>query len=134
MSDETDMKKMIELLTDIARSTRFTAIRAARDIASQALQKDSEKLVYHYSDGRTSTEVAKLSGLSDFTIRSYWKKWNSMGIVSPSPKFKGRFERMFSLDDFGIDLPSAKVTEETGSSKKLSDTGKERADIGVTKK
>lgn len=131
MSDNADTQKMLELLTDIARSTRFMAMRAAREVALQALQKDSEKLAYHYSDGRASTEVAKLSGTSDFTIRSYWRKWNSMGLVSPSPKFKGRFERVFSLDDFGMDLPTAKVTSGLDSPKESADTGNEKLDSGV---
>jgi len=111
MSSEGE-RKIIELLTLIANWSRFSGIQAAREVLTQTMQHDSEKLAYHYSDGRASREIAKLSGLSDFTIRSYWKKWNSMGLVFPSTKFKGRYERAFSLDEFGIELPTLKVVSE----------------------
>lgn len=108
MSNNEDQKKIVESLATIAKWTRFNGMQVARQVITSTLQSDAEKLAYHYSNGRASTEVAKLSGVSDFTIRSYWKKWNISGLVVPSSKFKGRYERAFSLEDFGIDVPVAK--------------------------
>jgi len=104
-------QKMIELLSEIAKWVRFEGIQRARQLLPEALKKDSEKLAYHFSDGRGSAEAAKLAGVSDFAVRSYWKKWATMGLVVPSEKFKGRYERIFSLEDLGIEVPLLKKVE-----------------------
>ncbi len=103
-----DQKKVIELLSELAKWTRFEGVQKARQVLMETLKKDSEKLAYHYSDGRGSAEVAKLTGISDFAVRSYWKKWATLGLVVPSEKFKGRYKRVFSLEDLGIELPLKK--------------------------
>jgi hypothetical protein len=115
MSSNEDQKKVIELLTAIAKWSRFSGIQTARQVITSTLQNDAEKLAYHYSDGRASRDVAKMSGLSDFTIRNYWKKWNIAGLVFPSNKFKGRYERAFSLEDFGIELPATRQVAESST-------------------
>jgi len=105
-------RRTIELLQEIAKWVRFEGIQTARQVLNDFFKKDSEKLAYQYSDGRGSSEIAKIAGVSDFAVRSYWKKWSAMGLVVPSDKFKGRYEHLFSLDDFGIELPSPKEKEE----------------------
>jgi len=125
---EEDQKKIIDLLSEIAKWTRFDGIQKARQVLSDNLKKDSEKIAYHNSDGKTSTEIAKISGVSDFAVRSYWKKWASIGIAFPSEKFKGRYERTFSLEDFGIEIPSLKTTEVKTGLEPKSDEPKETSD------
>lgn len=112
--NEDDQKRIIELLNEIAKWVRFEGVQRARQVLVETLKKDSEKLAYHYSDGRGSAEVAKLVGVSDFTVRNYWKKWATLGLVIPSEKFKGRYERTLSLEDLGIEvsLKSAVGTQE----------------------
>jgi hypothetical protein len=125
-SEESDQKKMIVLLSEIAKWTKFDGMQKARQIFSDNLKKDAEKLAYHYSDGRGSTEIAKLSGVSDFAVRSYWKKWASLDIVVPSEKYKGRYERLFSLEDFGIEVPAQKPPEvKTDSVQNPAEPGKD---------
>jgi len=111
-SDDNDYRRRtIELLGEIAKWVRFQGIQLARQVFAEALRKDIEKLAYHYSDGRSSTEIAKIVGVSDFAVRSYWKRWSTIGIAVPSSKFKGRYERLFSLEDLGIEIPVAKKTK-----------------------
>jgi len=101
-------EKIIELLEELAKWKRLEGAQLAKRILRDILSKNTEKLVYQYSDGRGSRDVATLAGVSDFSVRNYWKKWSTEGIVISSKKFKGRFERVFSLEDFGIEIPPLK--------------------------
>jgi len=129
MDTEESYKKIIELLSEIVKWVKFNGIQSVRQVLSENLKKDSDKIAYHYSDGRTSAEVAALAGVSDFTVRSYWKKWATLGLVLPSEKFKGRYERIFSLEDFGMEIPLPKKTETKVESKEE----KESEQIGPKK-
>ena len=103
-----DMKKLLDLVEELVKWKRFEVAQLAKKTLKEVFRNDSEKLVYHFSDGKTSREIAGLSGVSDFSVRHYWKKWNVEGLIVPSHKQKGRYERVFSLDDFGIDIPAVK--------------------------
>jgi transposase len=113
MSDTSDSKRIIELLEELTKWKRFEGAQLAKTILRDLLSKDAEKLVYQFSDGRGSRDIAALAGVSDFSVRNYWKKWNAEGMVVPSQKFKGRYERVFSLEDFGIEIPPLKNPSET---------------------
>jgi len=101
--------KMIGLLEEILKWTKFEGMQRVKAVLLETLMKDSEKIAYHYSDGRGSLEISKIAGVSDFAIRSYWKKWATIGLAHPSSKFKGRYERLFSLEDLGIEVPMIKA-------------------------
>ncbi len=103
-------QRIIELLEELAKWKRFEGAQLAKKILRDILSKDTEKIVYQYSDGRGTKEIADLAGISDFSVRSYWKKWNVEGLVIPSKKREGRYERVFSLEDFGIEIPATKVS------------------------
>ncbi len=105
-------RRMIELLEELVKWKRFEGAQLAKKILRELLSKDAEKIVYQYSDGRGTKEIAEIAGVSDFSVRNYWKKWNVEGLVVPSNKFKGRYERIFSLEDFGIEIPRIKITTE----------------------
>lgn len=121
MSEDSD--RIITLLEELVKWKRFEGSQLAKKILKDSFSKDSEKLAYQNSDGKSSAEVASIAAVSDFTVRSYWKKWSTEGLVVPSQKFRGRYERIFSLEDFGIDIPTVKrsVPESTvgQSSEKL---------------
>jgi len=108
MSD--DNKKIVELLEELVKWRRFEGAQLAKKTMRELFSKDAEKLVYQNSDGKTSRDIAALSGVSDFSVRNYWKKWNIEGLVVPSQKHKGRYERVFSLEDFGIEIPLSKAS------------------------
>ena len=97
--------KVIELLGEILIWTRLQGVQNAKAVLASALTTNVHKLAYQLSDGRSSAEVAKDCGVSAMTVTNYWKRWFTLGIARPSPKFKGRFERIFSLEDLGIEIP-----------------------------
>lgn len=86
-----------------------------RNILQQNLSNDEMKRVYELSDGERGTrEIAKMSGIgSNKTIAVYWGKWKSLGIVEPSPNFKGRYQKIISLAEVGIEGPSVVTINET---------------------
>ena len=106
--NEDDTKRIIELLEEMAKWNRFEGAQLAKKILRDLLTNDAEKLVYQHSDGKGSRDIASLAGVSDFSVRAYWKKWNVEGLVVPSKKQKGRYEKVFSLEDFGIEIPPFK--------------------------
>ena len=101
--------KVIELLEEILKWTRFQGIQNVKDVLLDALKTNKEKVAYQFSDGRSSAEVSRIAGVTAMTITNYWRRWFTLGIVQPSPKYKGRFERAFSLEDLGIEIPSIEV-------------------------
>lgn len=109
--------KMIQLLEEILIWTRLQGVRNAKAVLEETLNDDKLKLAYHLSDGRSSAEVANACGVSGMTITNWWRRWFTMGIAQPSKRYKGRFERTFSLEDLGIRIPSIKVETRTGSEK-----------------
>lgn len=73
----------------------------------QILDDDTSKLVYHFSDGSTSRKIAKVTPISFSTVTKYWEKWSEVKpeIVESIPAQRGkRYKKIFSLEDFGIDL------------------------------
>ena len=122
--------KVIELLEEILKWTRLQGVQNAKDVLLDALKSDKEKVAYHYSDGRSSTEVAKICGVSGMTVTNYWRRWFTLGIAQSSLKYKGRFERAFSLEDLGIEIPSidvgtkAKAKEEVKTEENITEEGK----------
>ncbi len=101
--------KVIELLEEILRWTRLQGVQNARAVLVDALETDAHKVAYQLSDGRSSTEVSKACGVSGMTVTNYWRRWFTLGIAQPSKKYKGRFERAFSPEDLGIEIPTIEV-------------------------
>lgn len=116
MSELGDVKRLTELVEELVKWKKFEGAQLAKKVLRDLLAKDIDRLVYQYSDGRTTREIAALAGVSDFTVRNYWKKWNTEGLIVPSQKFKGRYERIFSLEDFGIEVPAMKAPATTDAS------------------
>jgi transposase len=94
------------------------------------LASKEEKIAYHYSDGRGSQEVAKFAGVSFGTVTRWWKAWMRAGIAEPVGARGGeRARRVFSLEDFGIEMPEPKeIKMET----KKAEASLEKAPTGAT--
>jgi transposase-like protein len=104
--------RMIELLEEMLKWTKVTSIPHVKRFLSEILQSDEERIAYHYSDGRDSREVAKVAGAHFTTVARWWKTWIRAGIAEPVGAQRGeRAKRAFSLEDFGIEVPSLKVVE-----------------------
>jgi len=101
------LKSIEQKLDQLLKWTRFAGMQQLRTIMTQNLETDTEMLVYELSDGeRTTREIARLAGVgSNATIAKYWKKWTKIGIVEPSEKRRGRYQRICSLEAVGLTVP-----------------------------
>jgi transposase-like protein len=103
---------MIEILKGILKWIKVTSIPSVKKLLEDMLPSDEEKIAYHYSDGRGSQEVSKFAGVSFGTITRWWKTWMRAGIAEPVGARGGeRARRIFSLEDFGIEVPEPKETK-----------------------
>jgi len=115
--------EQIALLREIVKWLRFTGMKEVKTVLTSALDADQKKLIYHLSDGnKGSVEIAQQSGVSDFTVRNYWRQWSKLGIVEAMKVRRGdRYKKTFDLEDFGIEIPQPKTVtqqkpaEQTGS-------------------
>jgi hypothetical protein len=104
-----DNQDIIEILREILKWIKVTSIPHVKKLLLELLPSDEEKLAYQYSDGRTSQEVSRLAGVSYITITRWWKTWIRAGITEAiGVKGGERARRVFSLEDFGIEVPSPK--------------------------
>jgi DNA-binding MarR family transcriptional regulator len=118
----------IELLREILKWTRFEGIQKARDTLETLLKTDIEKIIYQNSDGRTSREIAQLVGTSHPTVIRHWKRWSVYGIVEEVRSRGGsRYKRVFSLPDFGIEVPQ---TERRADSSENNERIDQSAELG----
>jgi predicted ArsR family transcriptional regulator len=101
--------EIVTLLEELVRWARFQGIQQAKQVLQRLLEDpekgDTPKSIYHLSDARSSEEIAKVVGVSSQTVRNYWRSWFTSGVVVPSRSYKGRFEKVFNLEDLGIPLP-----------------------------
>ena len=106
--NEDVLKEIASTLKQILKWSRFAGMQQLRTALAMNLATDEEMLVYELSDGTNGTrEVASLAHLgSNATVARYWKKWSKIGIVEPSQKFQGRYQRICSLEEVGITIPS----------------------------
>ena len=105
--------KIIELLGEILRWTSLQGVQNASAVLITTLKTDTDKIIYHLSDGRPSGQIARVCGVTEMSVRNYWRRWFTLGITQPSHKYKGRFERSFSLEDLGIKVPAMTVASAT---------------------
>lgn len=98
---------MVELLEELVKWTKVTSIPKVKAVLKDILTSVEEMVAYQSSDGKSSKEVAKHANVGYVTITKWWKKWIKAGIAEPIPARGGqRAIRIFSLEDFGIELPS----------------------------
>jgi len=107
--------KVIELLEEILRWTRIRGIPNVKTVLDAL--PDREKVAYQFSDGRSSDKIGEVCGVSGMTVTNYWRRWFTLGIAEPSKNYKGRFERTFSLEDLGIEVPSIEVSAKAKTKK-----------------
>ena len=99
-------EKIVRILEEILRWIKFQGWRNVKDVLVDVLTDDLSKLIYHYSDGRSSRKIAQKVSVSHSTVTRYWKKWAKVGIVEPViVGGKTRYRKIFELEDFGIELP-----------------------------
>jgi len=109
--------RIIQLLEELVKWTKVTRIPRVRELLLEILGSPEERTAYHSSDGeKTSREVGRISNVSHMTIANWWKTWIRTGIAeSVSVRGGVRAKRIFSLDDFGVEVPiieKPKIEEE----------------------
>ena len=111
--------RMIELLEELVKWTRVTSFPKVKDLLMEILASPEERVAYQSSNGeRTTREVANMSNVGHYKIANWWKTWIKAGIAEAVSVQRGeRAKRIFSLDDFGIEVPIIKetTTQESGA-------------------
>lgn len=104
---------IIGLLSEMLKWIKVTSIPHVKTLLQEILRSDKEKIAYHCSDGRNIREVAKSANVGVSTLDNWWKTWPKYGIVElVSVKRGKRVKRIFSLEDFGIQVPRIKMKKE----------------------
>jgi DNA-binding transcriptional MocR family regulator len=118
MSTDEKLDRIASLLEDILKWERIDGMGKAETLMKELMKRDVEKLVYENSDGRTSREIADASGVSHGTVVNYWNKWAKYGLVEEVKSRGGtRYRKIFSLSDFGIEIPTKKLPSQQIQSK-----------------
>jgi len=114
--------KIIEILEDIRKWVKFSGWNNVKNVLTENLQSDRDKLIYHLSDGNRGIRdiVSESKSFNMKTsyggVHSLWHKWSKIGIVEPITVGRGeRYRKLFLFEDFGIDIPlltSEKIEEE----------------------
>ena len=114
MAEESEQ---VRLLREILKWTRFSGMQGVKDALSKSLDTEQKRLIYFLSDGeKGSVEIAKTAGVSDWTVRNYWKIWARNGLVEALKAGRGdRFRYSFEIEDFGIEVPKVSQPQEEKS-------------------
>jgi hypothetical protein len=111
--------RIIELLEELVKWTRVTSIPDVKRLLLEILANKEERVAYQLSDGRGSKEVARHISKSFSTVTTWWRRWIKAGIAEPvSAKGGQRAKRIFSLDDFGIEVEVTKEMTKKGGRNK----------------
>lgn len=117
--------KVVEVLEEILKWIKVTSIPQVKQLLLETLPSNKEKVAYYYSDGQDSRAVSRASGVPFTTVARWWKKWIRTGIAEPVGAKRGdRAKRLFSLEDFGIDvpIPEAALAQNATSSQEFSES------------
>lgn len=107
MSEQT-LKEIASTLKELLKWSKFAGMQQLKNVLSQTLRTETEMLIYELSDGTRSTrEVATATGVgSNATVAAFWKKWRKVGIVEPTTGQRGRYQRICSLEEVGLHIPT----------------------------
>lgn len=106
-----DEKALLAELLSVQRElltwTRFEGMQKLKPVLESLLKTDQAKKVYELSTGEyTSVQIGKAVGVTDQTVRNYWKKWTRAGVVKVSGRTGKGFTHVCSLEDLGIEVPA----------------------------
>ena len=114
-----DIGSIVEILRDIRKWLRFLGWNNVKNVLTENLQSDRDKLIYPFSDGKHGIRdiIQEIEAYQLKTsyggIHRLWQKWSRIGIVEPIKAGSGfRFQKLFLLEDFGIAIPSLPSKDE----------------------
>src|SRR5438132_12285472 len=90
------------VLREILKWIRVTSIPNVKKLLVDTLDDDKSKLAYHYSDGRSSRDVAKAASCSQATVVSHWRRCFGDGLIEPiGVPSSDRFKRLIENEGSG---------------------------------
>jgi len=106
--------RMIELLEELVKWTKVRSLPRVKELLLSILKNPKEMIAYQASDGeRSGREVGERANVGQTTVARWWRTWIRAGIAEPVSVQRGeRAKRIFSLDDFGIEVPQVSTIEE----------------------
>jgi len=120
MSENKDQsEKVVELLKELVKWTKVTSIPQVAQVLEEQVHSPAQRIVYKFSDGKRSRkDLSEMSGIDPADISRDWKKWARAGIAEQIPSKGGsRGKSLFSLEDFGLEVPDV-AEAETGKGTK----------------
>jgi hypothetical protein len=106
LSDEV-LREIAAAVKEQLKWTRFAGMQQVKSVILATLDTDQKKIVYDISDGENGgSEIGRIAGTSDRTVRRYWELWARLGIME-SLKVRGgeRYRKLFELEELGIPTP-----------------------------
>jgi len=106
-----------QLLREILKWIRFSGMKEVKNVIGTTLDTEQKKWIYQLSDGQNSSyQISGKVGVSDDTVRRYWKMWAKVGIVERLKAGKGdRHRRAFDLEELGIEIAELGTKADTVS-------------------
>jgi hypothetical protein len=106
MTDLTETAGVETLLAEQLRWLRAAAMPSVRETVEAALTTTKQRRAFELCDGsRTSTEIAKNTGVPKTTLSGWTKGWRQLGIANEVATDKGeRIRHLVSLEALGLEL------------------------------
>lgn len=100
-----------KILMEILKWMKFSGMKEVRELLTNVLSTNTEKLMYELTDGENSTrDIAIKCNITHVTVGNYWQKWKVMGILESTEKYNGkRYKKICSLNEIGIKVPEINV-------------------------
>jgi DNA-binding transcriptional ArsR family regulator len=103
----TKIESIEKTLREVLNWLKVANIPQLRETLTRELDSEDKKLVYELTDGiRSQYEIESITKVSRRMVSYYWQKWYGLGLLVTSEKRKGRMQRIVSLDEVGIGVPS----------------------------
>jgi hypothetical protein len=108
-----------ELLREILKWIKFSAMKDVSPILTSRLDTDAKKSIYQLSDGtKSAVEIAEaIKQVSSRQITRYWLEWlkpPSLGQALTSGRGY-RFKRSFDLAEFGLEAEEGGLEDKASS-------------------
>lgn len=111
--DREEVQAIVDLLRELLTWAQLAYRPQVAEHFVEILDSDQKKLVYEYSDGKRGVRaIEELTGVNKAIVSSWWADWEAQGIVEQSKAWKGRRQRLISLQELGIEVPALPSKEE----------------------
>ncbi len=104
--DHPETPEPVVVLQEISAWLKLLALPRLREEAEAALTTVEERAVFAATDGRSSRDVAEVTGVPKSTVGRWWQAWRRRGLVTEDAH--GRTTALVPLAELGI--PPAQPT------------------------